>query len=302
MLKRKIVATMQQSYPGINPSIDGWKGQEITDFQEELISKVNAQISEKWFYNHMKSDSGTLPRIDVLNFLSRYVGYTNWDDFIFKNGGDTKKIRALSIRENRYFIVVPILVLIILGLLFLIYRVLNNREFYLTFYDAHTREPIMGELIEIKILSDRESPVNYLSDSAGNLVFKTDKNVVKMVISTPYYHTDTISRILKTFNRRQIISLTPNDYALIIHYFSEKNVDDWQKRRNLLNRIIDENAMIYQVFDDNNGKGMELFNKDEFIDKLTMPSSSLKNIKILESKLTNEKIMVLRFRVNRRVE
>ena len=45
---------MQQSYPGINPVISEWKGQEITDFQEELLNKANAHISEKWFYNHIK--------------------------------------------------------------------------------------------------------------------------------------------------------------------------------------------------------------------------------------------------------
>ena len=84
-LKKKIVAMMQQSYPGINPSISEWRGQEITDFQEELLRKANAHISEKWFYNHMKSVSRTLPRIDVLNLLCKYAGYANWDDFVFKN-------------------------------------------------------------------------------------------------------------------------------------------------------------------------------------------------------------------------
>ena len=47
VLKKKIVAMMQQSYPGINPSISEWKGQDITDFQEELLRSVNAPISEK---------------------------------------------------------------------------------------------------------------------------------------------------------------------------------------------------------------------------------------------------------------
>jgi len=82
LLKQKIVATMQQSYPGINPSISDWKGQEITDFQEELLIKVNAHISEKWFYNHIKSENRSLPRIDVLNLLSKYAGYANWNDFV----------------------------------------------------------------------------------------------------------------------------------------------------------------------------------------------------------------------------
>ncbi len=75
---------MQQSYPGINPVISEWKGQEIVDFQEELLQKVNARISEKWFYSHMKSEKSILPRIDILNLLSSYVGYANWNEFRFK--------------------------------------------------------------------------------------------------------------------------------------------------------------------------------------------------------------------------
>ena len=85
LLKQKIVAIMKQSYPGINPNMADWKGQEITDFQEELLQKVNAHISEKWFYNHIKSKNESLPRIDILNLLSKYVGYANWDDFVFQN-------------------------------------------------------------------------------------------------------------------------------------------------------------------------------------------------------------------------
>lgn len=82
LLKRKIVETMQQSFPGISSSISEWKGQDIVNFQEELLLKVNAHISEKWFYTHMKADRGKLPRIDVLNLLSKYVGYADWNDFV----------------------------------------------------------------------------------------------------------------------------------------------------------------------------------------------------------------------------
>jgi hypothetical protein len=49
LLRKGIVATMKQSYPGMNPEISEWKGQEITDFQEDLLVKVNGRLSEKWF-------------------------------------------------------------------------------------------------------------------------------------------------------------------------------------------------------------------------------------------------------------
>jgi hypothetical protein len=56
LLKKKIVETMHQSFPGISSSISEWKGQDIVNLQEELLQKVNAHISEKWFYTHMKAD------------------------------------------------------------------------------------------------------------------------------------------------------------------------------------------------------------------------------------------------------
>ncbi len=297
LLKQKIVATMQQSYPGINPSISDWKGQEITDFQEDLLIKVNAHISEKWFYNHIKSENRSLPRIDVLNLLSKYAGYTNWDDFVFNNSDPVTQVKTLP-KANRYFIIVPILVLVVATILFILFKLLSNREYKLSFYDAHTREVIKGSLIEIQLLSDKESPVNYLTDSTGSLILKTDERIIKMVVNAPYYKQDTITRILKSFERNQNISLQPNDYALIIAYFSQMKVDDWQKRRTSLENMIDDNAMIYQVLQDEKSPGMELFNKQEFIDKLTLPTGSLKHIEILDTKFKNDKIMVLRFRIN----
>ena len=48
----------------------------ITNVQEQKTwikeDIVNGRISEKWFYTHIKSNSGKLPRIDMLNILSEY--------------------------------------------------------------------------------------------------------------------------------------------------------------------------------------------------------------------------------------
>lgn len=117
-----------------------------------------------------------------------------------------------------------------------------------------------------------------------------------MVVTSPYYRDDTITRILKKFNQHEMIGLQANDYALMLKYFSEMNVADWQKRRQKLDEMFTDDAMICQVMDDKRGTGMELYSKWEFIDKMTMPSNSLKNIEILNTKYTGEKIAVLRFR------
>lgn len=298
LLKQKIVATMKQSYPGINPSMSEWKGQEITDFQEDLLTKVKAHISEKWFYNHVKAENKSLPRIDVLNLLSKYAGYANWDDFIFKNTLSEKAIEPVK-KGNRYFILVPALVVAIMIIMYTAFKLLSSSEYVLSFYDADTKQTITNDKIEVSILSENESPVNYFCDSTGRLILKTDQRSIKMAVSAPYYQTDTIIRVLKKFSKEEMIGLHANDYALIIHYFSEMNVEDWQKRREHLDNIIDETAMIYQVLSDRSDIGMELYNKKEFIDKLTMPTGSLKHIEILDTKMKNEKIIVMKFRVKK---
>jgi len=119
-----------------------------------------------------------------------------------------------------------------------------------------------------------------------------------MVVGAPYYRTDTISRILKRFNRNETIKLHANDYVLMIHYFSTMSVEDWKKRRSSLDERIDDGAMIYQVHNNKKTAGMQLYDKWEFIDKLTMPSGNLKNIEILDTKLIDDKISILRFTIN----
>ena len=70
---------------------------------------------------------------------------------------------------------------------------------------------------------------------------------------------------------------------------------DWEARRDQLDRIISDNAMIYQLFMDET-LGMEVYNKWEFINKITMPSKGLKNLEIIEMTFSEEKISKLWFR------
>lgn len=287
---------MKQSFPGIKPSIELWKGQEIVDFQEELRIKVNAQISEKWFYTHLKSSNNVLPRIDILNFLSKYVGYANWDDFVLNN--DAKETaKMVTVNPNKFILLIPLFSVIVFGILFALFKVLNTQEYCFTFIDADTREPIKGNKTEAIIYLDGESPDPHLVDDKGRLYLATDKSKIKMIVKSPYYKTDTLIRIVKKLNRDVVVMLEPDDYALMIQYFSMMKVDDWEKRRGRLNEMIDDGAMICQVVNDKEASGVALYNKQEFIDKLTIPSGSLKNIDVLRTQYKDGKIMVLRFRI-----
>jgi hypothetical protein len=295
LLKTAVVGTMKQSYPGISDNISDWKGQDIINFQEDLLEKVNEHISEKWFYSHMKSENEKLPRIDMLNFLSRYVGYIDWRDFKYKN-----REYILSEDQNNkpgktslYLKISGLLLLLVVSIVLV--KFVGNKSYQFAFKDAHTKRSITDTLLEIIIMNENESPDYEKCDPPGYYNLKTKKEKVRFMVKSPYYETDTITRVLDKFEGSENIYLYPNDFAMMIHYFSATNVKDWEKRRDHLDRMISDSAFIYQFFDEGQ-VGMELYNKEEFIDKLSMPVNSLKNIEIMETIYTGRKISVLRFR------
>jgi hypothetical protein len=294
LLKKKIVDQMQQSYPAISPNIEEWKGQEIVNFQEDLRLKINGQLSEKWFYTHMKTSQDKVPRIDILNLLSKYAGYRDWADFKYQNGSSVS-LKVKPEQSNLYFIIVPLIVGLILIFIFFVTKLLYTREYRFCFIDADTHEPVISHPAEVTLLQDNQSPVSVLCDSTGCFKLTTGSRLLKLVIKTPYYRTDTITRVLDKFNRSETIKLRPDNYALMILYFSHSRITDWESRRARLDSMFTDNSVIYQVFD-NGTLGMDILNKQEFINKLTMPVKSLHDIEILDTEYSGNKISTLKFR------
>ena len=85
-LKSEIVRSLQEQHPEVSSDITTWRKKEISLFQKALSRELKSQVSEKWFYTHLKSDHSSLPRIDMLDLLSQFVGYDNWEDFDRKGG------------------------------------------------------------------------------------------------------------------------------------------------------------------------------------------------------------------------
>lgn len=296
ILKVKIVETMQQSHPEIPDSITNWKGQHIFDFQENLQFKQNEHISEKWFYTHMKSTNSKLPRIDILNILSKYTGYKSWDEFKLKNKNSDSE--TPNDKSNRLFYLVPLFMLLGLLIIYLIVDSMYTQVYTFCFYDSDTKKPIENNMIEITVLADDESPVNYLCNNTGCFTIKTSERTIRFLVETPYYHKDTIVRTLNKFNRTENIKLRIDDYAVMIHYFSSGNVKDWEKRREDLNEMLSDSVKIFQVLNNSGTVGMEIYNKWEFINKLSLPSSSLRDIEVIDKKYEGDKICRLRFKQN----
>ena len=239
----------------------------------------------------MKSTSKGLPRIDMLNLLSRYAGYSDWQEFTYKHKGE---ISSEIGNPNKVFIMVPLIVLLTLVVFYTLFKVLSTKEYQFCFVSADDFSSVVSKKTQIEILDRDESPETIFCDSVGCVNIKTDKVKIRFVVRSPYYKTDTIERVLKKFTRSETVKLQTNDYALMIHYFSTSNVDDWKKRKNQLDMMFADSARIYEVF---NGStlGIELYDKQEFINKLTIPSGSLKQIEILDTEYFQDQIVALRF-------
>jgi hypothetical protein len=170
----------------------------------------------------------------------------------------------------------------------------NENKFQFCFIDDNTNQHIETP-IEIIVLRKKESPFYTSTDNNGCFNWKTTDKYIKAIIKSPYHKTDTLYRHIN-HKGKESIKLITDDYALMIHYYSTSNVKDWRKRRSHLKNIIDSKAIIYQVYDNN--IGIELYSKIDFINKLTLPTRSLKNIDIIETKYTNGKISSLKFKTN----
>ena len=242
----------------------------------------------------MKSENAKLPRIDILNFLSHYVGYHSWEDFKHFHAGSKEKQDESKSKQSLYLM--PLFMVIILTIIYFAFKSFYAQEYTFCFYDNVTKQSISNNIIEVTVLEEKESPRNYLCDINGCFSLKTNRNKVRFVVETPYYRRDTISRHLNSFNRSERIKLEVDDYAIMLHYFSNSKVNDWLKRRDNLNEIFSDNAKIFQVYEGT--IGMEIYNKWEFINKLTVPTRGLSDIVILDKKYEGEQITHLRFKQN----
>jgi len=304
-LKVKLQAEMQKQHPYFTSEIHDWKSQEITALQETLKQKVQGYVSEKWFYTHLKPrQNEKLPRIDMLNMLSQFVGYEGWQDFIFQHKATISQAKEpVQARENTpkkssgvvWKGILGSVVLVVVGVLaWAMVAKPGDFEVRFCFQDADTQRPVAKD-IEVLLLKEGESPQLQKVNRQGCVKITSQENRLVLVVKARYYQTDTIVRQVNRQKSEELIKLKKDDYAVLIHLISKpgKTAKEKQQRRKQLEKMIDVEAQIFQV--DESGLGVELYNKEEFIDQLSLPIRSLQNLEIIETKYRNNRIVLLRF-------
>ncbi|PIE50487.1 MAG: hypothetical protein CSA38_03165 [Flavobacteriales bacterium] len=317
--------------------ISEWKGIDIIYFQEDLRKKTKVSISEKSFYNYFKREScEKLPRIDILNALSQYVGCESWVDFkknnpqvekefqlhqkiqeeransrektekstqsesVLQNNTNEnqlvdQKSKIFNIPKKNFFITTGVMsILLILTLFFVFKNQFLMKKVTYTFTDAD-RNSSINNMLSVRILKENESPISFKVKPNEPFIYKTKSSTLRMVVSSPFYKTDTIDRNLEKSKNVENIELKPNDYAIMLHYYS-KSIRNVKKKRNKLNRIISKEALIYQVYD-NEKYGVEILDKQKYINLVTTPTTSLKNLEVIDTQMKNGKITLIKFKI-----
>ncbi|WP_298759031.1 hypothetical protein [uncultured Psychroserpens sp.] len=260
-----------------------WNGDDIGLFQEDLFSEVKAKVSEKWFYTYFKNEASKLPRIDMLNLLSNYTGFENWNAFKSAHSSEEKNKKKRAFLWPVIFIPIAIIFFVTMN---------SKNEFRFCFVDNLSNTAITNIPIDIKVIQEEQSPLYFKTDSLGCFDFKTKEDRIRFVVSSPYHKTDTIIRSINA-NSNNMVKLNSDDYALILKYYTNGNVKDWSKHKQKLEQLINDDAQIYRLYDNN--IGVEIYSKADFVRLLTIPTTTLKKIKILDKSYQNDQIMTLKF-------
>ena len=174
-----------------------------------------------------------------------------------------------------------------------------SKKYYYSFIDADRNSKINAEL-QVQILKENETPILYVAKPNEPFVYTTKSKSLTMVVSSPYYKTDTIKRNLESAPDNESIELIPDDYAIMLYYYSN-SIQDLKRKRESLNFLISDNALIYQVYD-NDKYGIETLNKQRYINLVTTPTTSLENLQVIDTQMDKGKIVLIKFRITENEE
>lgn len=174
------------------------------------------------------------------------------------------------------------------------------------FTDADRNQKVQST-IEIKVLKQNESPLFYRIKPGECFYYQTKDKNIKMQISSTMYENLEINRNLENAPENEIIELKPDDYKMAVYYFSTKDVKGVnpeeqfnlirQKRKQLEN-LISNDAVITQVYD-SSIYGLESLDKQDYITLVTTPTTSLKNLNVIEMKKNIKgKIISIKFKIS----
>ncbi len=284
-LKNNVLLVYKKHYPYFVGDWKSFSSQDIQNLIDLMETQVKQKVSEKWIYTHLKPETNEkLPRKDMLDILSQFVGFSGWDEYAYKN--KVVEVPQLVTKKKQ-----KSLLLWIVGFLFLTgitafvffdFIREDDSVHSLEVKDSYTNDKISTEDIKAVIVNDSaEIPVEIIN---SELQIKTVDSA-KVVIKSPFYAEKTI--MVKHDRSHSTIVLEPDDYAMMLKAFMKSDIKDWETRKQQLDKIFADDIEVIVML--KNNLGAEYFNKEEFSEKLIVPSASLKKMKVLEIKNNDDK-------------
>ncbi|GAA4157352.1 hypothetical protein GCM10022217_17120 [Chryseobacterium ginsenosidimutans] len=213
------------------------------------------------------------------------------------NNSEATKPKKNFFKKNVWALVTSILI-ITTGLLGF-KDVIFSKTYKYCFTDADRGASVINTL-EIKVIKENESPILYKIKPGECFYYSTKDKILKMQISSPFYEYLEVSRSLENAPDEETIELKPDDYKMAVNYFSVKdangNPELLKQKRKQLENLISNNAVIYQVYD-NATYGIETLDKQKYITLVTTPTTSLKNLSVIEMKKDKGKIISIKFKI-----
>lgn len=273
------------------------------EISDEELTEIEQTVSESPVlpendFLTQKQHSNTPENTDLQKSTSENQLFTKKPKETAINNIEDAKPRKNFIRKNVWALVTSVLV-ILTGLLGF-KDVIFSKTYKYCFTDADRGVGVVNTL-EIKVIKENESPILYKIKPGECFYYSTKDKNLKMQISSPFYEYLEINRSLENAPDEEIIELKPDDYKMAAYYFSIKDAngdpEELKRKRNQLESLISKNAVIYQIYD-NNIYGIERLDKQKYITLVTTPTTSLKNLSVIEMKKDNNgKIISIKFKI-----
>lgn len=297
-LKQSVGSHYAGAFPGAPEDIRSLSGAELSRFQDHLMQTVQGRVSEKWFYTHIKPEVNTrLPRIDVLNLLSRYVGKESW--MAYREEVMVTIPEKTSSKKNPFRFGKQILMaggILIIMVIIVSAMAVSGRKKSVCFVDSVLGTQIRDSAARVVQLIEGESPRVLRIRKDGCVSVKPNAEVIKLQVQIPYYQTDTLLRSWKEMMDQETMLLQPDDVANMIRYFSTTAAADRRKRSAQLESMIAPGARIIRMHSDGIS-GVEMYNKQEFIRFLLIFGQE--EIEVLETTYEQGLLNYLRFVVRK---
>lgn len=280
-LKKSVLEHYKKRYLYFDGNWKNFSTQDILNLIDDVQEKTKNSVSEKWIYTHLKPQTNEkLPRKDMLDIFSQYIGKAGWDEFkhtFISQGLQVEKETKNSSTTSRKAIYLVLGFLIFSVLLFVFWKWKTSSENLKTIYleEKYSRDTIAAKSTKVYVVDDEIEKQVLLKDSKVEV-----KENAKVTVKSPFYKEKTLD--LRQNPETNNMILEPNDYVNILQGFIKSDIKDWKTRKVQLQKILHDNVEVIVML--KNNLGAEYFNKEEFSQKLIIPTASLKKMQIVEVK------------------